>query len=120
MAAAEPLADVVKHESQIEQLAFLRLARQLGEKRQRFLVFARFQALDLFDQSQGMLVDGINMIGVVENHAKQPAKLRNKGTEHSTTVHLQQGLVHSVLPFENLKERNIGRRRPAKSLVNQI
>src|SRR2546426_8322310 len=60
------------------------------------------------------------MIGVMQGHTQKSSKLRNKGSEHAATMHLREGLVHSFLPFENLKERNIGGSRPAKLIIDQV
>src|SRR5437773_9883355 len=60
------------------------------------------------------------MIGVMQGHAQKSSKLRNKGSEDAATMHLREGLVHSFLPFENFKERNIGASRPAKPIIDQV
>ena len=56
----------------------------------------------------------------MQGHTQKSSKLRNKGSEDAATMHLREGLVHSFLPFENLKERNIGGSRPAKLIIDQV
>ena len=90
MSAAESLADIVKHQAEIKQLDFLGFARQLGEQRQALGVFAGFKPFDLLDQLQGMLIHRVNVISVMQHHAKQPAELGNKRAENSGPMHFQQ------------------------------
>src|SRR5687768_6561007 len=80
MAAAKSLADVVKHEAEIEQLDFIGFASELGEKRQRVFVRAGLEHFNFFDQFQGVLVDRVNVVGVMQDHAKQSAELRDEGS----------------------------------------
>ena len=66
-----------------------------------------------------MLVHRIDVIGVMQNHAEQPAKLGDKSSKNVATVHLQQRLVHPLLPSKDLEKGHIGRRRTAEAIVDQ-
>ena len=120
MAPAKTLADVVKHQAEIEQLDGLQFARKLRQQRRAFGVFTGPQPLDFLDQAQRMLIDGVNVIGVVQHHAQQPAEFRNERAQHSSPMHLEQRLVNRILPFEDAEERQIGRRRAAKFVIDQF
>src|SRR5258706_16391384 len=67
-----------------------------------------------------MFIDGVNVVGVVQPHASQAAKLRNERAEHAATMHRQKRLVDAVLPFQNIEERQIGGGRAAKLVIDEI
>src|SRR5215475_617790 len=114
MSPTEPLADIVKHQPEIEQLDLVSIAGQLGEQRQPLFVFSRLKPLDLLDQLKRMLIDGVNMVGIMEHHTKQPAEFGDKCTEDPATVHFQQCLVNLLLPLKDLEKRYVGCRRTTK------
>src|SRR5262245_39419079 len=59
------------------------------------------------------------MVGVMEDHTKQPAELGNKRSENPATVHFQECFVNPLLPLENLEKRHVGRCRTTKSIIDQ-
>src|SRR5215510_6759078 len=120
MSTAEPFADVVKHQPEVQQLDFVGVAGQLGEKRQLLFVFSGLKAFYLLDQFKRMLVHGVDMIGVMEDHTKQPAEFRDKRPEDPAAVHFQECLVNPLLPLEYLEKRQVGRCRTTKSVIDQL
>ena len=67
-----------------------------------------------------MLIDRVDVVGVVEYHAKEPAEFRNKRAQHPGPVHFQQGFVYRILPLENTEERQVGFRGTTKFVVDHI
>ena len=67
-----------------------------------------------------MLIHGVDVIGVVQHHAQEPAELGDEGAQNPGAVHFHQGLVHGFLPLQNAEKRRVGGRRAAKLVVDQI
>ena len=65
-----------------------------------------------------MLIHRVNVVGVVQNHTEQPAKLRDERPENPAAVHFQQGLVNPVLPLEDLKKRDVRGSRTTKPIID--
>src|SRR5215813_9404086 len=67
-----------------------------------------------------MLIDGIDVIGIVQHHAQKPAKLGNKRAQYAGAMHLEESFVDIVFPFQNFKERNVRRRRASKMVIYKV
>ena len=119
MAAPVALADVVKEQGEVENLHVFDLAGELGEQGKGFSKGPFAQLFKLCNQPERMLIHGVNVVEVVEDHAEQPAELGDEGPEHAAAMHLHQRLVNPLLPFQNLQEGPAGRRRPAQLLIDQ-
>src|SRR6516162_104493 len=66
-----------------------------------------------------MLIHRVNVVGVVQNHTEQPAKLGDERPKNPAAVHFQEGLVNALLPLEDLKKREVRRCRATKSIIDE-
>ena len=120
MAAAQPLADVVEKQSEVENLDLLRFPCELGQQRELLAELARLEPLQFLDQPERVLIDGVNMIEIVQRHAQEPAELGKQRSQHARAVHLRQRLVDPFFVFENAEEQRVDGRRALEIIVDEI
>ena len=116
--SAVALAEIVEHHREEQQLGPIALAHDLGQQRTVLLVRALADSLELADADERVLVDRVDVVEIVLDHAEQASELRNQAPEHTEPIHLAERSIDAVVRLQHRHE-DVDRTVGSRDLVGQ-